>query len=169
MANGQRIHSAIRCKLTKKLLLDATDRRLLGALQRDASLSVNALSEMVGLSPTPCWKRIKRLEESGVITGRVALVDRDAVGVGVTVFVSIRTAAHEEGWFDDFASGVRRIPEIVEFYRMAGDVDYLLKVVCADIADYDRIYKQLIRVAKLHDVSSSFAMEQIKYTTEVPL
>lgn len=155
--------------MSRKASLDATDRRILAALQRDATLSVNALSEVVGLSPTPCWKRVKRLEETGVITGRVALVDREAVGVGVTVFVSIRTAAHAEGWFDAFAAGVRRIPEIVEFYRMAGDVDYLLKVVCADIADYDRIYKQLIRVATLHDVSSSFAMEQIKYTTEVPL
>ena len=148
---------------------DAHDRRILAALQRDAALSVTALSEAVGLSPTPCWKRVKRLEEAGVITGRVALVDRDAVGLGVTVFVAIRTAAHEEGWLEEFAAGVRRIPEVVEFYRMSGEVDYLLKVICADIADYDRIYKQLIRVAKLHDVSSSFAMEQIKYTTEVPL
>lgn len=153
----------------KSLKLDAADRRILAALQRDATLSVTALSEAVGLSPTPCWKRVKRLEEAGVITGRVALVDRDAVGLGVTVFVAIRTAAHEEGWLEEFAAGVRRIPEIVEFYRMSGEVDYLLKVICADIADYDRIYKQLIRVAKLHDVSSSFAMEQIKYTTEVPL
>lgn len=149
--------------------LDALDRRILAALQRDATLSVAALSEAVGLSPTPCWKRVRRLEEAGIITGRVALVDRAAVGLGVTVFVAIRTAAHEEGWLEAFAAGVRRIPEIVEFYRMSGEVDYLLKVVCADIADYDRIYKQLIGVAKLHDVSSSFAMEQIKYTTEVPL
>jgi Lrp/AsnC family transcriptional regulator len=153
----------------KSLVLDAADRRILAALQRDATLSVTALSDAVGLSPTPCWKRVKRLEEAGVITGRVALVDREAVGLGVTVFVAIRTAAHEEGWLEEFAAGVRRIPEIVEFYRMSGEVDYLLKVICADIADYDRIYKQLIRVAKLHDVSSSFAMEQIKYTTEVPL
>ena len=149
--------------------LDAHDRRILAALQRDATLSVTALSEAVGLSPTPCWKRVKRLEEAGVITGRVALVDREAVGLGVTVFVAIRTAAHEEGWLEEFAAGVHRIPEVVEFYRMSGEVDYLLKVICADIADYDRIYKQLIRVARLHDVSSSFAMEQIKYTTEVPL
>lgn len=153
----------------KPVALDAHDRRILAALQRDATLSINALSEAVGLSPTPCWKRVKRLEEAGVITGRVALVDREAVGLGVTVFVAVRTAAHDEGWLETFAAGVRRIPEIVEFYRMSGEVDYLLKVVCADIADYDRIYKQLIRVAKLHDVSSSFAMEQIKYTTEVPL
>lgn len=155
--------------MTKTVSLDAADRRILAALQRDATLSVSALSEAVGLSPTPCWKRVRRLEEAGVISGRVTLVDRERVGLGVTVFVSIRTAAHDDGWLDAFAAGVRRIPEVVEFYRMAGEIDYLLKVVCADIADYDRIYKQLIRVAKLHDVSSSFAMEQIKYTTEVPL
>ena len=153
----------------KPVTLDAHDRRILTALQRDATLSMNELSEIVGLSPTPCWKRVKRLEQASVITGRVALVDREAAGVGVTVFVTLRTAAHDEEWLETFAAGVRRIPEIVEFYRMSGEVDYLLKVVCADIADYDRIYKQLIRVAKLHDVSSSFAMEQIKYTTEVPL
>jgi len=149
--------------------LDAQDRRILAELQRDATLSINALAEAVGLSPTPCWKRVKRLEEAGIITGRVALVDRERLGLGVTVFVAIRTAAHDDAWLETFAAGVRRIPEVVEFYRMSGEVDYLLKVVCADIADYDRIYKQLIRVAKLHDVSSSFAMEQIKYTTEVPL
>src|SRR5687768_5815252 len=100
----------------KPLELDAADRRILAALQRDATLSVTALSDAVGLSATPCWKRVKRLEEAGVITGRVALVDREAVGLGVTVFVAIRTAAHEEGWLEAFAAGVRRIPEIVEFY-----------------------------------------------------
>lgn len=155
--------------MTRAVSLDAVDRRILAALQRDATLSVNALSEAVGLSPTPCWKRVKRLEEAGVITGRVTLIDRETVGLGVTVFVSIRTAAHDESWLANFAAGVRRLPEVVEFYRMAGEIDYLLKVVCADIADYDRIYKQLIQVAPLHDVSSSFAMEQIKYSTEVPL
>ena len=149
--------------------LDAVDRRILTALQRDATLSISALAELVGLSTTPCWKRVKRLEDHGVVSARVALVDREKIGLGVTVFVAVRTAAHDEAWLETFANGVRRIPEIVEFYRMSGEVDYLLKVVCADIADYDRIYKQLIRVAKLHDVSSSFAMEQIKYTTEVPL
>ena len=149
--------------------IDAMDRKILRLLQVDATLSLADIAARVGLSPTPCWKRVKRLQEAGVITGRVALVDREAVGLGVTVFVAIRTAAHEEGWLEEFAAGVRRIPEIVEFYRMSGEVDYQLKVICADIADYDRIYKQLIRVAKLHDVSSSFAMEQIKYTTEEPL
>lgn len=153
----------------KKIILDAVDRRLLVALQRDAGLSLAALSAMVGLSPTPCWKRVKRMEAAGVIQRRVALVDRAAIGLGVTAFVAIRAGAHDEDWLERFAEGVTRIPEVVEFYRMAGDVDYLLKVVCHDIADYDRIYKRLIKVAPLGDVSSTFAMEQLKSTTELPV
>jgi Lrp/AsnC family transcriptional regulator len=149
--------------------LDAIDRRILAALQSDATLSVAELAEQVGLSQTPCWKRIKRLEASGIITGRVALLDRGRLGVGTTVFVSVRTSQHDEDWLVQFAEAIRAIPEVTEFYRMSGDVDYLLKIVCRDIADYDRIYKAMIRAAKLSDVSSSFAMEQIKYTTEVPL
>lgn len=148
---------------------DATDRRILAMLQSDAALSIAELAERVGLSQTPCWKRIKRLEEAGVITGRVALLDRTQLGVGTTVFVSVRTSQHDENWLTGFAEAIRAIPEVTEFYRMSGDVDYLLKIVCRDIADYDRIYKTMIRAAKLSDVSSSFAMEQIKYTTEVPL
>ena len=148
---------------------DATDRRILAMLQSDAALSIAELAERVGLSQTPCWKRIKRLEAAGVITGRVALLDRTQLGVGTTVFVSVRTSQHDEDWLTGFAEAIRAIPEVTEFYRMSGDVDYLLKIVCRDIADYDRIYKTMIRAAKLSDVSSSFAMEQIKYTTEVPL
>lgn len=149
--------------------LDSIDRRILAALQNDATLSIADISERVGLSQTPCWKRIKRLEGAGVITGRVALLDRMQLGVGTTVFVSVRTSQHDEDWLVQFADAIRAIPEVTEFYRMSGDVDYLLKIVCRDIADYDRIYKSMIRAAKLSDVSSSFAMEQIKYTTEVPL
>jgi Lrp/AsnC family transcriptional regulator len=149
--------------------LDQADRRILRELQRDGALSLAALGELVGLSPTPCWKRVRRLEAAGVIRGRVALVDRDAVGLGVTAFVAIRAGAHDEDWLDRFATGVSAIPEVVEFYRMAGEVDYLLKVVCHDIAHYDRIYRRLIRVAPLGDVSSSFAMEQLKCTTELPV
>ncbi len=155
--------------IMEKISLDAADRRLLAALQRDASLSLAALSEQVGLSPTPCWKRVKRLEAAGVIRARVTLIDRDAVGLGVTAFVAIRAGAHDEAWLERFAQGVAQIPEVVELYRMAGDVDYLLKVVCHDIAHYDRIYKRLIKVAPMGDVSSSFAMEQMKFTTELPL
>lgn len=149
--------------------LDAIDRRILRELQRDGALSAAALGERVGLSATPCWKRVRRLEDDGVIAGRVALLDRDRLGLGVTVFVSIRTARHDEAWLEDFARAVAAIPEIVELYRMSGEVDYLLKIVCADIGDYDRIYKKLIRAVPLTDVSSSFAMERIKSTTEIPL
>jgi Lrp/AsnC family transcriptional regulator len=149
--------------------LDAADRRILREVQRDGALSLAALSERVGLSPTPCWKRVKRLEGAGVIRGRVALVCREAIGLGVTAFVAIRAGAHDEAWLERFAEGVSAIPEVVEMYRMAGEVDYLLKVVCADIAHYDRIYRRLIRVAPMGDVSSSFAMEQIKCTTELPV
>ncbi len=155
--------------MKENILLDAADRRILTVLQRDAGLSLAALSEQVGLSPTPCWKRVKRLEASGVISGRVTLLNRDAIGLGVTAFVAIRAGAHDEGWLETFAAGVALIPEVVEFYRMAGEVDYLLKIVCHDIAHYDRIYKRLIKVAPMGDVSSSFAMEQMKFTTELPL
>lgn len=151
------------------ITLDNIDRRILAALQSDATLSIADLATRVGLSQTPCWKRIKRLEGAGVITARVALLDRMQLGVGTTVFVSVRTSQHDEDWLVQFAEAIRAIPEVTEFYRMSGDVDYLLKIVCRDIADYDRIYKSMIRAARLSDVSSSFAMEQIKYTTEVPL
>jgi Lrp/AsnC family transcriptional regulator len=123
----------------------------------------------VSLSATPCWKRIKRLEKAGVIQRRVAILDRDKLGLGVTVIVAIRTARHSEDWLASFADGVARIPEVVEFYRMSGEIDYLLKVVARDIADYDRIYRKLTKVADLHDVSSSFAMQEIKSTTALPL
>jgi Lrp/AsnC family transcriptional regulator len=149
--------------------LDSIDRRLLAWLQRDATIPIAELAERVGLSQTPCWKRIKRMEQLGIVKRRVALLDRGLLGVGTTVFVSVRTSQHDEDWLVQFAEAIRAIPEVTEFYRMSGDVDYLLKIVCRDIADYDRIYKAMIRAAKLSDVSSSFAMEQIKYTTEVPL
>lgn len=149
--------------------LDAIDRRILALLQQDATLSIADLADRVGLSQTPCWKRVKRLEADGVIAARVALLDRALLGQGTTVFVSVRTSQHDEDWLANFAAAIRAIPEVTEFYRMSGDVDYLLKIICRDIADYDRIYKAMIRAAKLSDVSSSFAMEQIKYTTEVPL
>jgi Lrp/AsnC family transcriptional regulator len=149
--------------------MDRLDRHILQLLQADATASVQALGERVGLSHNACWRRIKRLEEAGVIRKRVALVDAKQVGHGVTVFVTVRTSHHTEEWLEKFASGVAALPEVMEFYRMSGDVDYLLKVLVADIAEYDRFYKKLIRIAPLHDVSSSFAMEQVKYTTEVPV
>ena len=149
--------------------MDDLDRRILSTLQADASLSVADVAERVGLSTTPCWRRIQRLEADGVIGARVALLDRRKLNVGVTVFVSVRTNQHDLAWLESFAAAVRDIPEVVEFYRMSGDVDYLLKIVVPDIEAYDAVYKDLIRRVTLADVSSAFAMEQIKYTTALPL
>lgn len=148
---------------------DRTDLRLLAALQEDIAPSLNELAESVGLSTNACWRRVKRLEESGVIRKRVALLDPVAAGCPVTVFVAVRTSQHTHEWLDAFATAVRKIPEVVEFYRMSGDLDYLLKIMVADIAHYDRVYKRLIKDISLSDVSASFAMEQIKYTTAIPL
>ena len=148
---------------------DDTDIRILKALQQDTNRAVGDIAEEVGISPTPCWRRIKRLEEAGVVRGRVALLDRASLNLGVTVFVSIRTRQHDQDWLDAFAKNVGALPEVVELYLMSGDVDYLLKVVVPDIAGYDAFYKKLIKVGALSDVSSSFAMEQIKYTTALPL
>ena len=149
--------------------VDAIDRKILERLQQDCDIQMAALAAEVGLSQTPCWRRVQRLREAGVITRNVSLVDRDSVNVGVTVFVSVRTSTHTKAWFDQFKAAVEVIPEVVEFYRMSGDVDYLLKVVVRDIAAYDRFYRRLIATAPLTDVSSSFAMEQIKFTTALPL
>jgi Lrp/AsnC family transcriptional regulator len=149
--------------------LDRYDYAILGALQVDGTLSVAELAEKVGLSSTPCWKRLKRLEEDGYIDRRVAIVNRRKAGLPVTVFVSVRTSQHDEKWLAKFAAGVIALPEVQEFHRMSGDVDYLLKVVTTDIEGYDRFYKKLIKVANLTGVSSAFSMEQIKYTTALPL
>lgn len=150
-------------------MLDRIDRRILVILQEDALRPVAEIAESVALSQTACWKRIKRLERNGVIRRRVALLDRELLGLGVTVMVAVRTARHSEKWLEEFAHGVSLIPEVVEFYRMSGEIDYLLKIVVRDIADYDRIYRKLTKVADLHDVSSSFAMQEIKSTTALPL
>jgi len=149
--------------------LDAIDRRLLAILQEDATVPIAELAERVSLSQTPCWKRVKRLQDAGVIRRRVALLDRAALGLGLTVFVAVRTGRHDEAWLETFAKGAAALPEVMEFYRLGGNIDYLLKVVVADVAAYDRFYKRLIATAPLTDVSSSFAMEEIKATTAVPL
>jgi Lrp/AsnC family transcriptional regulator len=149
--------------------MDLIDRKLLELLQRDATLPVAELAQQVNLSQTPCWKRVQRLKESGVIRSQVALCDARKLGVGTTVFVSIRTNQHSEAWARQFTEAVTLIPEVVEVYRMSGETDYLLRVVVSDIDDYDRVYKQLIKGVPLHDVSSSFAMEQIKYSTALPV
>ena len=153
----------------KNVVLDQVDLRLLAILQEDATVSMADLAERVGLSSTPCWKRIKRLEQEGVIKRRVAILNREHLGLGVTVIVAIRTSRHSDEWLQTFADGVAKIPEVVEFYRMSGEVDYLLKVIAKDIADYDRIYRKITKVTELHDVSSSFAMQEIKSTTALPL
>ncbi len=151
------------------MILDHADRRILAILQEDATVPIAELAARVGLSQTPCWKRVKRLHDDGVITRRVALVDREAAGAPLTVFVSVRTSRHDAEWIEAFARGARALPEVLEFYRISGEVDYLLKVAVADIAAYDRFYKRLIATAPLADVSSSFAMEEIKFTTAVPM
>ena len=149
--------------------LDRFDYAILAALQADGTLSIAQLSEQVGLSSTPCWKRLRRLEEEGYIEHRVAIVNRRKVGLPVTVFVSVRTSHHDEQWLARFAAAVIALPEVQEFHRMSGDVDYLLKVVTNDIDGYDRFYKKLIKVSQLTGVSSAFSMEQIKFTTALPL
>jgi len=149
--------------------LDALDRKLLALLQQDSEQQIAQLAEQVGLSQTPCWRRIQRLKEAGVITKSVALLDPRKINVGVTVFVAVRTNTHTQAWFDKFKATVEVIPEVVEFYRMSGDIDYMLRVVVPDIAAYDQVYKRLIAGTNLFDVSSSFAMEEIKFTTALPL
>ena len=149
--------------------MDAIDRKILAVLQKDASLSVAEIGNQVGLSSTPCWKRIQRLEAEGVIQRRVAIVDQDKLGLGVTVFVSVETGDHSEEWLKNFATAVGGMPEVMEFYRMAGDVDYMLRVVAPDIAGYDAFYKRLIATVPLKNVTSRFAMEKIKSTTALPI
>jgi len=149
--------------------MDEIDRKILRCLQDDASLSLAEIAERVGLSTTPCWRRIQNLEKAGVIRRRVALLDPAKLQVGVTVFVRVKTSQHNPDWLNRFAGAVAGIDEVVELYRMSGDIDYLLRIVVPDIAAYDAIYKRLIAAAPLADVSSSFAMEQIKYTTALPL
>ena len=149
--------------------LDGTDLRILALLQENAARSIGEIAEAIHLSQNACWRRIRQLEEDGYILKRVALLDAVKLGAGTTVFVMVRTSEHSPEWLEKFAETVRKIPEIVEFYRMTGEVDYLLKIRVADIAGYDRVYKQLIRSAPLTDVSGAFAMEELKLTTAIPL
>ncbi|WP_420224396.1 Lrp/AsnC family transcriptional regulator [Pigmentiphaga litoralis] len=149
--------------------MDKKDSNILSILQEDATLSVNEIAERVSLSPTACWKRIQRLTQEGIIRKQVCLLDSKKLGAGVTVFVAIKTNRHDMQWLQQFAAGVRDMPEVVEFYRMSGETDYLLKVVAPDIQGFDVVYKRLIQIVDLFDVSSSFAMEELKYTTALPL
>jgi Lrp/AsnC family transcriptional regulator len=149
--------------------MDAIDRKILAVVQQDAALSVAEIGQRVGLSSTPCWKRLQRLEADGVITRRVALIDPDKIGLGTTVFVSIETGDHSQEWLTRFAEVVGAMPEVMEFYRMAGDVDYMLRVAVPDIQGYDAFYKRLIATVPLKNVTSRFAMERIKSTTALPI
>jgi Lrp/AsnC family transcriptional regulator len=149
--------------------LDTTDIKILEILQEDASCSIADIAARVNLSPNPCWRRIRQLEESGVIRKRVALLDAKKLGVGTTVFVMLRAEDYSDDWFETFAAAVRTIPEVLEFYRLAGDVDYLIKLQVADIAGYNRVSQTLTRAVRFRDVSGAFAMEELKYTTALPL
>jgi Lrp/AsnC family transcriptional regulator len=149
--------------------MDEIDRRLLELLQDDATLSIAQMADRVGLSPTPCWKRIQKLEKNGVIARHVAVVDPEQVGLGLAVFVSVEAGEHTPEWLHRFSTGVSAMPEVMEFYRMAGDVDYVLRVAVADMAEYDAFYKRLIAAAPMKNVTSRFAMERIKHTTAYPL
>jgi Lrp/AsnC family transcriptional regulator len=149
--------------------MDDFDRKILTLIQEDDSLSVADVAEQIGLSTTPCWRRIHNLEKSGVIRKRVALLDTKSLNVGVTVMVTIRASHHSTQWLNEFSRIVENIPEIVEIYRMSGDNDYMMKVLVPSIEGYDEVYKRLIDNIELADINSSFAMETIKYTTALPL
>ncbi len=149
--------------------MDSFDRSILALIQNDGSLPLNEIAARVGLSPTPCWNRIRKMEESGVITKRVALLDAAQLALGITIFVSIETSDHSEGWLARFADAVREMPEVVDVYRMSGDVDYMMRVVVPGIDAYDDFYRRLIKAVPLKNVTSRFAMEKIKATTALPL
>lgn len=149
--------------------MNSVDKKIIAILQEDATLSTAEIAERVGLSTSPCWRRIQKLEEKGIIRRRVALVDRQALNLGIDVFVSVRTRHHSAAWLKAFAEAVSSFNEVVEFYRMSGETDYLMRVVVPDIAAYDQFYKRLIEKVDIDDVSSSFAMERLKYTTALPV
>ena len=149
--------------------MDKIDLEILNYVQHNANLSAGQIAEKVNLSTTPCWRRIRKLEQGGVILSKVGLLNRDKLNLGIDVFVAIRTNQHNAMWLESFAKAVVEFPEVVEFYRMSGQIDYLMRVVVPDITEYDKFYKRLITVADINDVSSSFAMERIKYTTALPL
>jgi Lrp/AsnC family transcriptional regulator len=154
---------------TRTRNMDLIDRKILDLLQADATLSIAEIADRVGLSQTPCWKRIQRLEAQGVIERRVALLNPEKLGLGLTVFVSVETNDHSQAWLARFAEIVTAMPEVLEFYRMAGDVDYMLRVVVPDMAAYDLFYKRLIAAIPLKNVSSRFAMERVKASTMLPI
>ncbi|WP_439022894.1 Lrp/AsnC family transcriptional regulator [Agarivorans sp. QJM3NY_30] len=156
------------CIHKRKMKLDSKDKLILNLLQRDVSIPLNEIAERVGLSATPCWRRVQKLENAGFIRHKVALLDRQKLNLGVTVFVSVRTAQHDPQWLALFKQAIEDIPEIIEAHRMSGSVDYLLQVVVPSIDDYDQVYKKLIERLAFTDVSSAFSMEVMKSTTALP-
>jgi len=156
--------------LPEPRMLDKTDLKLLSLLQHDCTLSLQALADAVNLTTTPCWKRLKKLEDDGIIRARVALLDGDKIGLSLTAFMFVKTQQHSRGWYQAFVSVVSSMPEVMAFYRMAGEYDYLLRIQVADMKSYDAFYKRVVNgVPGLIDVTSSFAMEEIKYTTALPV
>jgi Lrp/AsnC family transcriptional regulator len=149
--------------------MDKLDKKILEQLQTNGGLTAAELADRIGLSKAPCWRRIKRLEEEGIIKQTVALLDARALNLGTTVFVTLKTGNHSQAWFEKFVKAVRDIPEVTEIHRMSGDVDYLMRIVVPDIDAYDVVYKRLIASVEFQDVSASFALETIKYTTALPL
>jgi len=151
-------------------MLDKIDRQMLAILQQDSTVSLNDLAEAVNLTTTPCWKRLKKLEEQGVIDKRVALLNPEQLGLSLTVFVLVKTNDHSHEWYKNFVKTVEEFPEVMEFYRMAGEYDYMMKVLAKDMKCFDQFYKKLVNsVDGLNNVTSTFAMESLKYTTELPL
>ncbi|MFC7737045.1 Lrp/AsnC family transcriptional regulator [Roseomonas sp. GCM10028921] len=149
--------------------MDEIDRKIIGLLQNDATLSVAQLADKVGLSPTPCWKRVQKLEAGGVITRRVALVDPEKIGVGLIVYVAIEAGDHTPEWLARFTAAIAAMPEVMEAHRMAGEVDYMLRVAVTGMSEFDALYKRLIAAVPMRNVTSRFAMEGLKYTTAYPL
>jgi Lrp/AsnC family transcriptional regulator len=149
--------------------LDAMDVKILALLQEDASRSIAEIAEQINLSHNACWRRIRQLEESGIIRKRVALLDARKLGAGTTVFVMVRAAEYTDEWYESFAKAVSKLPEVLEFYRLAGDIDYLLKLQVSDLADYNEVSQKLTRAVRFRDFSGAFAMEELKNTTALPL
>jgi Lrp/AsnC family transcriptional regulator len=150
-------------------IIDSIDLKILRILQSDSSRSLESISNEVGVSLNTCWRRISRMEKKSIIEGRVALIDNEKVGLPLTVFVSISTDDHSQEWTKKLSNAVITIKEIVEFYRLAGETDYILKMMVKNVDHYDKVYKQLIKRVKINDVSASFAMEKIKFTTDLPI
>lgn len=149
--------------------IDPTDRRILHQMQQDADISIESLGERIGLSRNACWRRIRALQDQGIIKARVALLDANKLNLGLTVFIQMRTDRHDTNWMEKFAAATRSLPEILGVYRMTGDLDYLVKAKVADVAAYDRLYRRLVSKVSISDVTASFVMEEIKETTALPV